>query len=273
MKKIILILLLLALIINLSYRIDIRKPSHNIIGELMYFPSGRALRIFSMGFYGPLADLIWLRFIQYYGEHRLTDAKFEMMYHILDILTTLDIHFTYAYTLGGLMLTNDAKRPDQARKLLRKGMRAVPDDWRIPFMYAFMHYLFLKEYSVARVYFKIAAQMPDAPDMPKRWAAYTTYFKLGDKKTALRMWLDYYNSTENPEEKILAEIYIKRINMDLDIDFLNKKVEEYRLRTGQTPVSLKQLITLGLIDSIPQEPHDGYYFLRAGKVYSTYRID
>lgn len=246
-----------------------RSP-HDVVGELMYFPSGVAIRIISMGFNVPIADLIWLRFIQYYGEHRLTDRKFEMMSHILDVLTTLDVYFTYAYTLGGLMLTHDAKRPDQARKLLKKGMYAMPEDWRIPFMYGFIHYLFLKEYSVAKSYYKIASQKPDAPDMAKRWAAYVTYLKLGDKKTALKMWIDFYNSTDNPEEKILAESYIKRIRMDLDLEFLQERIDIYALKFDEPLYNLKQLTLFGLIDSIPLEPHGGHYFLRNGKVYSSW---
>ena len=89
-KNIIVIILLLLLIVNFSYRIDLGKSPHELIGDLMYFPSGTALRALSMGFYAPLSDLVWLRFIQYYGEHRMSDAKFEFLYHILDILTTLD---------------------------------------------------------------------------------------------------------------------------------------------------------------------------------------
>lgn len=273
MKKIIIIILLLFLIGNFSYRIDLAKSSHEVISELMYFPSGRALRIFSMGFYAPLADLIWLRFIQYYGEHRLTDRKFEMMFHILDMLTTLDIHFTYAYTLGGLMLTHDAQRPDQAKKLLKKGMHAKSEEWRHPFMYGFIHYVFLKDFRIAQTYYRIAAQKPHAPDMAKRWAAFVTYFKLGDKKTALKMWIDFYNSTENQEEKILAESYIKRIRMELDIEFLEQTIKLFKTKFDRRLYSLKQLVSVGLIDSIPQEPHDGNYFLRDGKVYSTYRPD
>ncbi len=273
MKNTIVVILLLLLIVSFSYRIDLARSSHDVISELMYFPSGTALRAVSMGFYGTLADLVWLRFIQYYGEHRLTDQRFEFLYHILDILTTLDNRFIYAYTLGGLMLTHDAKRPDQARKLLKKGMYANPDDWRMPFMYGFMHYLFLKEYSVAKAYFKIASQKPNAPDMTKRWAAFVTYFKLGDKKTALKMWIDFYNSTENPEEKILAESYIKRIKMELDIEFLDQAIELFKAKFDRRMYSLKQLVSVGLIDSIPQEPHGGKYFLRDGRVYSTFRAN
>ena len=194
-----------------------------------------------------------------------------MMYHILDILTTLDRHFTYAYTLGGLMLTHDAQRPDQAKKLLKKGMYAVHQEWRYPFIYGFIHYVFLKDYKVAQTYYRLAALKPNAPDMAKRWAAFVTYFKLGDKKTALKMWVDFYNSTDNPEEKTLAQSYINRITMDLDLEFLQQKVNIFKRKYDEPLYSLKQLVDRNLIDSIPIEPHDGYYFLRSGKVCSSWQ--
>ncbi|MEO0162830.1 MAG: hypothetical protein ABIL74_11240, partial [candidate division WOR-3 bacterium] len=94
-RNLVLIILLLLLIVNFSYRIDLKKTHHELIGELMYFPSGLAVKALSLGFYVPLADLVWLRFIQYYGEHRMTDARFDLMHHILDILTTLDPYFVH----------------------------------------------------------------------------------------------------------------------------------------------------------------------------------
>jgi hypothetical protein len=269
MKKYLFILLLVLLIASLAYRIDTRKSRHELIGELMYFPSGVALRAVSMGFYAPLSDLVWLRFIQYYGEHRLTDTKFELMYHILDILTTLDHRFYFAYSLGSLMLTHDAERPDQARQLLRKGIYANPDDWRLPFVYAFINYVFLNEYSTAQTYFRIAANKPNAPDRPKRWHAFVTYMKIGDLKTSLALWLDLYNTTDNLEEKAIAEIYIMSIKMKLDIEYLNDKVAQFNRQFGHMPSSLHQLVRTGIIDSLPEEPHGEKYLIRDGRVYST----
>jgi hypothetical protein len=273
MKKFILILSLLLLIAGFSYLVDARKSPHELIGELMYFPSGIALRAGSMGYYAPLADVVWLRFIQYYGEHRLTDTRFQLMYHILDILTTLDPGFLYAYTLGGLMLTHDAQRPDQAHALLKKGMYENPEEWRIPFMYAFMNYVFLQEYHVARTYFGIAAQKPGAPDMVKRWHAFVTYSKLGDLKTGLALWIDFYEDTRNPEEKSIARYYIEKIRMRLDIEYLTEKVEEFKIRHGRQPYALSELITGATIDSIPSEPHGGRYYLDEGSVRSTWEIN
>jgi hypothetical protein len=264
---------MLIIIVNLAYRIDIKKTPHELIGELTYFPSGYAIRALAMGFQSPLADMVWLRFIQYYGEHRLTDARFELMYHILDILTSLDPDFVYAYTLGGLMLTHDAQRPDQARQLLKKGMLMRPDDWRMPYIYAFIHYVFVRDYRTAKTYFGISARRPDAPDMPKRWQAFVTYLKLGDLKTALALWIDLYNATQNPEEMQIAEYYIKKIKMQIDIELLNKKVKEFTEIYERSPVFLSELVRSDMIDAIPDEPHGERYYIKYGEVFSTWQRD
>jgi hypothetical protein len=271
MNKFLIIFLLILLLAALAYRIDVKKTPHEMIGELMYFPSGYAVRAVSMGFQAPLADLVWLRFIQYYGQHRMTDARFELMYHILDILTTLDPKFIYAYTLGGLMLTHDAERPDQAGLLLKKGMLMRPDDWRLPFVYAFINCVFLNDYPTAKRYFGLSARKPNAPDTPKRWHAFVTYMKLGDLKTALALWVDYYNQTKNPEEKQIAEIYIKSIKMKLDIEYLSGKVNDFAKRFGRRPSVLSELVTSGMIESIPEEPHGERYFLKDNEVHSTWK--
>ncbi|MBE0433572.1 hypothetical protein IBX73_08935 [candidate division WOR-3 bacterium] len=271
MKKILVVALLVVIIVGLAYRVDIEKSPHEVMGELMYFPSGYAIRALCMGLHAPLADLVWLRFIQYYGEHRMSDSRFNLMHHILDILTTLDPKFLYAYTLGGLMLTHDAERPDQAKQLLKKGMYQNPDEWRYPHVYAFIHYVFLQDYITAKTYFGIAARKPGAPDMPKRWHAFVTYLKLGDLKTALALWMDFYNETENPEEKSIAEYYVGRIKMQLDIEFLDEKIEEFTAEFGRTPRALSELVTSGLIGSIPDEPHGERYYIENGEARSTWK--
>jgi len=271
MKKFVVILLLLVLAANISYRIDLKRSPHELVGELMYFPSGIALHALSMGFYAPVADLVWLRFIQYYGEHKLSDRKFDMMHHILDILTTLDHRFEYAYSLGGLMLTHDANRPDQARALMLKGMRLNPDDWRIPFMYGFVHYVFLKEYNSAHTFFRLAGSKQNAPDIPKRWAAFTLHKKVGDLDRSLALWTDLYYNTANELEKEVALMYIQDIQMELDIRFLDTRIAAFGEKMGRTPVDLRELVVSGFIDALPIEPHAEQYIIRQGRAVSTFR--
>jgi tetratricopeptide (TPR) repeat protein len=269
MKKYVILVLLLVIVVNLAYRIDLKTSPHELIAELMYFPSGIAVRALSVGMYSTLADLVWLRFIQYYGEHRMTDARFDLMYHILDILTTLDTRFLYAYTLGGLMLTHDAERPDQAEKLLKKGMMNNPDDWRYPYMHAFINYVFLRNYEVAKTYFALASRKPNAPEMTKRWEAFVLYKKLGDRETALQLWLDLY-TTENPEEREIARVYIMEIKMELDREHMNQQISAFTSDMGRPPVSLRELVTHGYLDSIPTEPHGERFVIRNGKAITTW---
>jgi len=271
LRRFIIILVLFFLIVNFSYRIDLKKSPHTLVGELMYFPSGNAVRALSIGFYASLADLVWLRFVQYYGEHRLTDARFDLMYHVLDILTTLDPNFTHAYTLGSLMLTTDAKRPDLALQLLKKGIAAYPDQWRMPFFYGFINYVFLRNYRVAVAYFRLSTQKPDAPDITWRWAGYVLLKRLGDLKTALVLWTEFSNNSKNPEEKAIAQMYIEETTMLLDIEFLNNKIKDFKDKLGRPPFNLSELVVYGMVDSIPNEPHGKTYIMRRGEAYSTWQ--
>jgi hypothetical protein len=169
------------------------------------------------------------------------------------------------------MLTHDAQRPDQAKKLLKKAMITNPDDWAYPFFYGFIHYVFLRDYLTAQYYFKLSALKPGAPTHPKRWAAFVAYKKVGDLETSLALWVDLYNHSESPEERAIAELYIKDITMELHIKFLNEKVREFIEKIGRVPHQLRELIIYNIIHELPEEPHGEHYYLKDGTVYSTYK--
>ncbi|MBN2620340.1 hypothetical protein JXB22_04540 [candidate division WOR-3 bacterium] len=265
-----LLVLMFTLMILLAYRLDTHAARPAPCDEMMYFPSGYGLQRVSFGHCAVLADAVWIWFVQYYGKHRLTDRKYDHMYHILDILTTYNPAFLKAYQLGSMLLTHDAQRPDQAKALLKKGMIRNPDAWTLPFYYGFLHFVFLGDYETAQVFFRFAARKPGAPDMPKRWEAYVTYKKKGDLDTALELWLDLYNNTTNPEEKRVAELYIKDIQMQKAIRTLSEQIERFMDCHGRAPVSLEELVEYGFLESIPEEPHGGYFVIRNGKVEAVY---
>lgn len=275
MKKIYrltILLLLIAIIVSFSYRIDLNRPQRERVGELAYFPSGFIIRTLAVGNQAMLADLIWLRFIQYYGEHRMTDLQFEYMYHILDILTTLDPYFVHAYNLGALMLTHDAKRPDQAFKLLKKIIHNTPEEWRAYFMYGFINYAFIGDYKTALEYIRLSSQQPKVGDMPKRWAAYIAMRKTNDPRTAWFLWRDLYDRTKDPIEKGIAEMYLKDIAMDIAILGMDSLVQVYRQRYGSDPATISDLVQRGLMGELPVEPHGEKYYIKGGKVHSTYQL-
>src|SRR6267142_694790 len=59
--------------------------------ETLFLPSGRVIKKLSLGYDGLLADIYWMRAVQYYGGKRLkNDPGFRLLEPLIDIATTLD---------------------------------------------------------------------------------------------------------------------------------------------------------------------------------------
>jgi len=108
--------------------------------ELMYYPKGPLVQKAALGHTALAADFAWIRAVQYYGEHKRSDRKFDMMGHLVQIITDLDPQFVNAYIFGGLVMAQDARNVDAALALMEKGLKNNPDDWQMNFETGFMYY-------------------------------------------------------------------------------------------------------------------------------------
>ena len=104
--------------------------------RVLYVRSPAAMKRLTFGFEALAADVYWIRAIQHYGGDRLDKTgtpggrRYELLYPLLDIATTLDPYFNIAYRFGAIFLgepyPGGPGRPDQAVALLRKGIAAMP---------------------------------------------------------------------------------------------------------------------------------------------------
>ncbi len=232
------------------------KTSEELVEELMYFPSGKFITQVSSGYEHVFADFVWLRFVQYYGRHLMTDLEFKYLEHILDILTTLDPQFTVAYTFGALLLVTNVNDPQAAFTLLDKGIRANPLKWHLPYMKGFIYYVYLQKFSLAGKFFKIAAHLPDAPDGVRRFAAFM-YQRAGSVDISLYLWWELYLSTKNVYEQEVAVRNIKKNT----VEKLERILYDYREEKGSLPLSLEALVNEGYLKSVPVAPDGGEYFI------------
>ena len=72
--------------------------------------SGPTMKKLVPGFEGPVADLFWLRTVQYYGGQRVFAAgkKFDLVAPLVDVTVTLDPRMEVAYRLGeDVLVTGD----------------------------------------------------------------------------------------------------------------------------------------------------------------------
>lgn len=155
--------------------------------ELLYFPSGVFVKQASLGYETAAADGAWLRAIQYYGEHRLTDQRYLRIGHVMSVVTDLDPAFESAYVFGAFVLAQELRRPDDGLALLMKGRRANPESWRLAFETGFLHYVCRHDYAAAASYFVQASRLPGHPDYVERFAAFASQ-RSGNRDLAILLW-------------------------------------------------------------------------------------
>ena len=192
--------------------------------RLLYLPSGHYLKPASLGFDSLIADLLWIKAIGYFGGHYLTDRSYKWLYHILDLVTTLDPHFKYPYEFGGVILALEGGNPDQSTALLQKGTQYFPEYWRLHFYLGFNYFYYHKDLKQASYYITKAAQLPGRPAYLPKLAA-SLLAQSGEEESALAFLRQLYKSTEDEWLK----------------EQIRKKMEA--LLEGKLPETLKKLFS------------------------------
>src|SRR3990170_3187390 len=197
------------------------KGIENKIEEFVTLPKGEYLKPAVMGYEQLAADIIWLRAIQVIGEDTVTPNGYDWIYHALDVVTTLDPKFAYAYQLGGVTLSVLGKAPEKSNLLLIKGMRENPDVWQIPFYIGFNNFFYLNDYKTAAEYMAKASGLPGHPAYLPKLAA-RLYVQAGDPDVALEFLTRFYKETDDEKVKLALEQRIKEVIVERDATFLEE---------------------------------------------------
>jgi tetratricopeptide (TPR) repeat protein len=264
-------LLLLASVGWLQGALDLRQDRTVVqIEGLAQLPKGEYLKPALLGYHHLGADMLWLRFVQVVGKKRNTEDEYEWMYHALDVLTTLDPQYAYAYYAGGVILGDLANRPDLSNLLLEKGFKANPDVWNIPFLLGYNYYFLLGDSAKGAEYIMEAARLPEGPSylpgLATRMAA-----EAGSPDTALAFLEARLRETQDPEMREFLANRMKEVIIERDIRLLESAVEAYQMQHQTPPVTLMDLVKAGALPNIPEEPFEGDYRLdpRTGSVSSS----
>lgn len=187
-------------------------PRVSPLEELAYYPSGQHVRPATLGHAETAADFAWLRAIQYYGQHRRSDNRFDHLYHVFDILTTLAPRFESAYVFGAFALAQEGRNFPRAEALLRKGMQNNPRSGRLAFEAGFLYYVKPNGRDLARAAecFELAAQLPGRQDAARRFAAFCRQ-NSGSLAVAYALWQQVRETSPNAYMRDIAEREMTRI--------------------------------------------------------------
>jgi hypothetical protein len=258
----------LATAIGLQIARDGRYPrDRQVSTDLLYVRSGEVLKRLTLDYDGLAADLYWVRAIQYYGGNRLKppvpgQRRYELLYPLLDITTTLDPYFNIAYRFGAIFLSEGYPggpgRPDQSIALLRKGLAAMPSKWQYSHDIAFVYYWHLRDYKAAAEWFHRAAAMPNAPNwlLPMAAAMLTNG---EDRASARFLWRQVLES-EEAWLRSAAERALLQLQALDDIDRLEAGMKRVPLPPAQPP-SWAAYIATGVLRGVPLDPAGTAYEL------------
>ncbi len=215
--------------------------------------------------YAPLVGaMYWTRAVQYYGEkHRLHKENLEELWPLLDIATTLDPNLIAAYRFGSTFLSDAPPRgagdPDHAVELLRRGLQANPDFWRLYQDMGNVYYFDKKDYPRAAKAFEEGSKNPQAPIWMKVMAAKIA--ADGESlETSYFLWREVFQTAQDPQIKKNAELHLRLVKVDLDLRQLNLLADEYERRTGRRATKMSELVLAGLLPRMPGDP-DGYPYV------------
>jgi hypothetical protein len=255
--------LLLAATVTLQKRIDARARQGQL-SETLLLSSPAAVQKLSLGYDGLLADIYWTRVVQYYGDRVATPgAKFDLLWPLLNITTTLDPKLVVAYRFGTIFLSEPvplgAGRTDLAVELAKRGIAANPDQWLLYADLGFLYYWRLKDYPDAAATYLEGSKNPKAPPILKMMAARIAE-KGGSIETSRIIWSELHESTKDPSVRARAEQMLRALKAEDDEVHLDEVAANYQKQFGKAPSSTADLRAAGLLNGIPVDP-DGYPYV------------
>jgi len=254
--------------------LDDRRGSSIASPSLFYLPDGEVLKRVSFGYEQIVADVIWIRLIQVFGNRVVEDVEYDWIFRALDTVTTLDPQFVEAYEAGGLVLTVMADHVDQSNFILEKGIRADLREWKIPFLLGFNYFNFLQNYQKAAQYLELATEYPGHPKWLPLLVA-KLHVQAHAPDVALEFLVRVYENTHDAGLRQQLDIRMKEVLVERDLILLEQTISRYRNRFREFPDTLGGLVEKGLISKVPLDPFGGGYEFDSvsGAVMSTTRPD
>ncbi len=241
-------------------RVQAHLGQRSVVTDQLYFGSAAAVKKLSLGYESLLADVYWMRTIQYYGRRDEADkrpVRYKNLGTLLDITTTLDPDLLDAYRTGSVFLSEPdpvgAGQPREAIKLLDKGISRHPQEWRFWFDKGFVYFWFVKDLKSAGNSWLVGSKLPGAPPWMEALAA-MAYSKSGAMDAAKILWQRQYQESTRADLRENARNHLLSIQVAEDLWTLEYLLGKYRERKGSFPQSLEDLVREGLLRFVPSDP-------------------
>jgi len=216
---------------------------------------GGRLRGYSFGAEGLVADWYWMRALNYLGT-KMVNAGFNpgmqdlrplnprLLYPMLDNASTLDPRFMTIYNYGATVLPDID--PQQAIKLIEKGIANNPDHWRL---YHFLGYIYweMKDYPKAADAYERGSQLPGAPSWMTMMAS-NMQTQGGSRAIARQIYTQVLNEAQDYETQVFARARLLGLDSLDEQDVIKEVLSKSKAENGRCVTSWREF-TLWLRNS------------------------
>ena len=232
-------------------------------------PSTQALRLLALGHYELVADSYFLRAVLHFGDAAMHRYAYPNLAPYLFRAIGLDPLFCGAYQFAGEALATAGARGESAQAILEQGMQRRPDSWHIAFLLGFVAYHFNHDYVRAARALKAAALLPGAPPVAGLLA-----LRLAAAAHAPEVGLTLVDAmlAQTQLSQQARAPYIERRNLlllEVAIQTLQHACDVFRIRYGQAPKDFAELLAVGLVQEIPDDPLGGHFALAVPGIVTT----
>jgi len=264
---------LMAAVVGLQ-AVQVRQggPLAGSIENVLYVRSPEAMKRLALSYDLVLADIYWIRAVQHFGGARRSadpNRRYELLYPLLDLTTSLDPYFRVAYLFGAVFLSEPPPggpgRADQAIALLERALDAPSRQWEFAQAIGFVHYWWRQDYEQAAAWFQRAAKYPGAPEWLVPLAA-TTLAQGGSRESSRLLWQEIARTADEGWYRSSALHRLRQLDAMDELDRLRAVVEAYRQRVGSAPAGWADLQRAGYLRGTPVDPAGAPYRLAGGAV-------
>lgn len=227
--------------------------------SLLWVQSATMAKRLSLGFTNLAADVYWMRAVIYYGSKRRTGGatpNYDLLYPLLDLVTSLDPHFRVAYRFGAIFLAeaypSGPGRPDLSLQLLQSGIEHDGGNWTYYHDAGFIYYWWLNDSQKAAEWFAKAGDRPGAPEWLKPLAA-VTLAEGGNRESSRRLFRELRNSDVQYVRRSAERRLVQLDAMD-QLDDLNRKLAEFREKMQREPRDGREFAIAAGLRSAPVDP-------------------
>jgi len=229
--------------------LDARRPARDEFASYEEsYVSPETARRMSLGFNGLAADWYWIRSLQYVGRKAIAaggasklddlgSLGIKNLGAMLEHATTLDPQFLAAYEFGAVVLPSVDEAA--AVRLLEKGVRENPDEWRLYHNLGFIHWQ-ARRYREAGEAYAAGSRVAGSPAWLHAMAA-KVEADGGSRAVAREMYTRLYEGTSDAQIKTLAASRLTQLVLLDERDAIRRALADFRGRTSRCPASWREL--------------------------------